>query len=71
MATNKYSVHVDRINEGLHQAAEIEILAHTISIDSEGSLSITGETNGKVLSAGLWGEVTITPLAATGGRATA
>jgi hypothetical protein len=49
-----YSVTVSRINEGINQSPFETWTAHTISVTPDGSLSISGVSSGRSLSAGLW-----------------
>jgi hypothetical protein len=54
MAKNWFEVRVSRVNEGAHDAPYFTMAAHTLTVGSDGSLSITGEKDGRSLSPGLW-----------------
>src|SRR5262249_10352354 len=49
-----YSVTFSRINESANKAPYETLNAHTITVTSDGTLSIQGEQRGVALQSGLW-----------------
>jgi hypothetical protein len=54
-----YTVKLYRINESLHKPAEETFSAYQVSIQSDGSLQIDGESGSRSLPASLWGGVEV------------
>jgi hypothetical protein len=59
---NIYSVTVARANEGLHQAEEFTVEAHTVTFAPNGSLTIVGTGTSRTLSPSTYRHATITRL---------